>query len=202
MICLAYLLGKFLSPLISMPCSTWKTYHKVTTRMGLKQSRQKELYDQKTKGAPFKTDDLVSLFCPAVPRATAPEVSLFLAGSMQGCEADQWGPIPNFTTGLREEANDSPLRPPQTLPCQANARGIPDRSKSSASEESGYEDAEETDDDTYVILQDNSQSQWIISQYCIHLLRKPVRTDLLLYDRWQNSAQATTEENDMNKKKH
>jgi len=25
-------------------------YHKVSTRMGLKQSRQKELYDQKTKG--------------------------------------------------------------------------------------------------------------------------------------------------------
>jgi len=40
-------------------------YHKVRTRMGLKQSRQKELYDQKTKGAPFKTDDLVWKFhCP------------------------------------------------------------------------------------------------------------------------------------------
>jgi len=38
-------------------------------------------------------------------------------------------------------------------------RDIPDRSESSASEESGHEaDAEETDDDTYVILQDDSQS--------------------------------------------
>jgi len=29
-------------------------------------------------------------------------------------------------------------------------------------------------------------------KYCIHLLRKHVRTDLLLYDRWQASAQACT----------
>jgi len=34
--------------------------------------------------------------------------------------------------------------------------------------------------------------QWFFSQYCIHLLRKPVRTDLLLLDRWQSSAQACT----------
>ena len=34
--------------------------------------------------------------------------------------------------------------------------------------------------------------QWFFSQYCIHLLRKPVRTDLLLCDRWQTSAQACT----------
>ena len=27
--------------------------------------------------------------------------------------------------------------------------------------------------------------QWFSSQYCIHLLRKSVRTDLLLCDRWQ-----------------
>ena len=27
---------------------------------------------------------------------------------------------------------------------------------------------------------------------CIHLLKKPVRTDLLLFDRWQTSAQACT----------
>jgi len=33
--------------------------------------------------------------------------------------------------------------------------------------------------------------QWFFSQYCIHLLRKPVRTDLLLCDSWwQTSAQA------------
>ena len=35
--------------------------------------------------------------------------------------------------------------------------------------------------------------QWFFSQYCIHLphlLRKPIRTDLLLCDRWQTSAQA------------
>ena len=38
-------------------------------------------------------------------------------------------------------------------------RDIPDRSESSASEDSGYEaDAEETNDDNYVILQDDSQS--------------------------------------------
>ena len=34
--------------------------------------------------------------------------------------------------------------------------------------------------------------QWIFSQYCIHLLRKPMITDLLLCDRWQTSAQACT----------
>jgi len=30
------------------------------------------------------------------------------------------------------------------------------------------------------------------SQYCIYLLRKPMRTDMLLCDRWQTSAQACT----------
>ena len=29
--------------------------------------------------------------------------------------------------------------------------------------------------------------QWFFSQYCTHLLRKPVRTDLLLCDEWQTS---------------
>ena len=32
--------------------------------------------------------------------------------------------------------------------------------------------------------------QWFFSQHCIHLLRKPMRTDLLLCDIWQTSAQA------------
>jgi len=31
-----------------------------------------------------------------------------------------------------------------------------------------------------------------VIQYCIHLLRKPTRTDLMLCDRWQTSAQACT----------
>ena len=31
---------------------------------------------------------------------------------------------------------------------------------------------------------------WFFSQYCIQLLRKPVKADLLLWDRWQTSAQA------------
>jgi len=34
--------------------------------------------------------------------------------------------------------------------------------------------------------------QWFFSQYCIHLLRRPVKTDLLLWDGWQTSAQACT----------
>jgi len=32
--------------------------------------------------------------------------------------------------------------------------------------------------------------QWFFSRYCVYLLRKPVRTNLLLCDRWQASAQA------------
>jgi len=32
--------------------------------------------------------------------------------------------------------------------------------------------------------------QRFFSKYCIHLLKKPVRTDLLLSDRWQTSVQA------------
>ena len=34
--------------------------------------------------------------------------------------------------------------------------------------------------------------QWFFSQCCIHLLRKPMRTDLLLCDTWQTSAQVHT----------
>jgi len=34
--------------------------------------------------------------------------------------------------------------------------------------------------------------QWFFSQYCIHSLRKPVRTDLLHCDRWQTQTQACT----------
>ena len=36
------------------------------------------------------------------------------------------------------------------------------------------------------------------SQYCIHLLRKPVRGDLLFCDRWQTSAQTCTCCNSLN----
>ena len=43
-------------------------YHEVRTKTGLQQNRQKELYDQKSRGSPFKVGDLVWLHCPAVPR--------------------------------------------------------------------------------------------------------------------------------------
>jgi len=134
-------------------------YHKVRTRMGLKQSRQKELYDQKTKGAPFKTDDLVWLFCPAVPRGkprkfhcpwqgpyrvVKPISEVLYQISPQGSKRKQM--IVHFDRLKPYHARQMP-------------RDIPDRSESSTSEESGHEaDAEETDDDTYVILQDDSQS--------------------------------------------
>jgi len=90
MSCLAYLLGKFLPPLIMQYTLTLRhnlenIYHKVRTRMGQKQSRQKELYDQKTKGAPFKTDDLIGYFAQLFPG----ESPLSLAGIIQGYEADQ-----------------------------------------------------------------------------------------------------------------
>ena len=127
--------------------------------MGLKQSRQKELYDQKTKGAPFKTDDLVWLFCPAVPRGkprkfhcpwqgpyrvVKPISEVLYQISPQGSKRKQM--IVHFDRLKPYHARQMP-------------RDIPDRSESSASEESGYEaDAEETNDDNYVILQDDSQS--------------------------------------------
>ena len=42
------------------------------------------------------------------------------------------------------------------------------------------------------VIVDSVFEQWFFGQYCIHLLKKPVRTDLLLCDRWQISAQACT----------
>ena len=42
------------------------------------------------------------------------------------------------------------------------------------------------------MFEESLHGQWFFSQYCIHLLRKPTRTDLLLCDRWQTSAQACT----------
>ena len=43
-------------------------YHQVHTRMGLQQDRQKEIYDRKRHGEPFKVGDSVMLYTPFIPR--------------------------------------------------------------------------------------------------------------------------------------
>ena len=46
-------------------------YQRVRERMGRKLERQKELYDRKAHGDPYKVGDLVWLHSPAVPRGQA-----------------------------------------------------------------------------------------------------------------------------------
>ena len=43
-------------------------YHQVQNRMGLQQYRQKEVYDRRRHGEPFKQGDYVMLYTPVVPR--------------------------------------------------------------------------------------------------------------------------------------
>ena len=57
-----------------------QSYHTVRARTGLKQDRQKELYDLKAHGSPFKIDDKVWLNCPAVPRAKHKKFHCFWQG--------------------------------------------------------------------------------------------------------------------------
>ena len=45
-----------------------KSFQEVRAKMNQKQLRQKELYDQKSHGAPFEANDRVWLNCPAIPR--------------------------------------------------------------------------------------------------------------------------------------
>ena len=46
-------------------------YHHVRSTMGLKQEHQKELYDRKRHGDPYKVGDLVWLHSPVVPRGSS-----------------------------------------------------------------------------------------------------------------------------------
>ena len=46
-------------------------YHHVHLTMSLKQEHQKELYDQKRDGDPYKVGDLVWLHSPVVPRGSS-----------------------------------------------------------------------------------------------------------------------------------
>ena len=42
------------------------------------------------------------------------------------------------------------------------------------------------------VFEESLVNDYSANSYCIHLLRKPMRTDLLLWDRWQTSAQTCT----------
>ena len=46
-------------------------YRHVHSTMGLKQEHQKELYDRKRHGDPYKVGDLVWLHSPVIPRGSS-----------------------------------------------------------------------------------------------------------------------------------
>ena len=64
-------------------------YHHVRLTMSLKQEHQKELYDQKRDGDPYKVGDLVWLYSPVVPRGSSrklhhPWIGLYNYQILQG----------------------------------------------------------------------------------------------------------------------
>ena len=54
-----------------MKMSFSEAYKYVSEKVGDKQERQKELYNRKIHGEPYKASDLVWLFNPAVPKGKA-----------------------------------------------------------------------------------------------------------------------------------
>ena len=57
-----------------------EAYHQVQVRMGLQQDRQKEVYDRRRHGEPYKEGDCVMLYNPVIPHGHSKKLHRFWCG--------------------------------------------------------------------------------------------------------------------------